>query len=311
VEPLLDRELVAPLTASEQRMLDEHLQHCLECRFERQVRRDFAMALAAPANLDGIDDVIAQTLGEVPTASPSIRVAPARRSVPALRNGARRSLLIGVLMLGSAAAAAFVAEPLARFWPTTSSAASNTTLTNLLDSVRQHIRHTHLGVARPGTTSLAVAEQLAPSAQSAAQLALPGEAATPVASESETPTKPRSAAELFARANKLRHSGRLRDALKWYGVLDTKHPDSAEARLSKSIVARLLLDQGQATKALEGYDDVLRSNPSNVEALMGRAGAQRRLGQHAAEARTLQRVIATHPNSPHAEAARARLSDLQ
>lgn len=315
VEPLLDRELAGPLTESEQRVLNDHLAHCIECRVERQARRDFAQALQAPPAMDGIDALVARTLGQEPAPTPSVRVAPLRHSAPVPRAGARRGLLIAALLLGSAAAAAFATEPFGQLLPSFAPAASSeTALTNLADAVRQRVR-----TARRAVPSVNPASSQTPSISVAAPHTSDDAASNhdsvgevvPATSESETVSKPLTAAQLFARANKLRHTGKLDDALKAYGVLDRKYPESAEARLSKSIAARLLLDQGQATDALEHYDDVLHASPDNVEALMGRAGALRRLGQRAAEARTLRRVVTSHPNSPHAAAARARLDGLE
>lgn len=316
VEPLLDRELRGGLTEAEQKVLEHHLAHCVECRFERQLRRDFAQALQTPAAVGNLDDLIARTLGDAPKQPNSIRLAPTPATPPVLRKGLRRGLLVGALLLGSAAAAAFVSESGGRFIAGLGADGNDTAMSGFIDAVRQRMRSRRVDQAQldqvdrpqaapadePATAGVATAgndEQVTPPALSEV-----------LGAESASRSKAQSAPSLFARANKARHAGRSGEALKLYAQLDAKYPDSAEARLSKSIVARLLLDQGQAKTALERYDEVLRTNPANVEALMGRAGALRRLGQRGAEVRTLRQVVQVQPNSPHAEAARARLDEL-
>lgn len=320
VEPLLDRELRGPLTDAEQEMLDNHLAYCVECRFERQVRRDFAQALQAPAAVGDFDDLIARTLGDAPKQPNSIRLAPTPATPPALRKGLRRGLLVGALLLGSAAAAAFVSEPGARWMSSLGAGSSDAALSGFADAVRQRVRakrveHAQLDAAQLDPARVTSPDE--PSTAGAVEAASDDRATPPALSETSSAgpessgrIKAQSAPSLFARANKARHAGHSRDALKLYAMLDAKYPDSAEARLSKSIVARLLLDRGQAQTALESYDEVLRTNPGDVEALMGRAGALRRLGQRGAEVRTLRQVIQIQPNSPHAEAARARLEEI-
>jgi anti-sigma factor RsiW len=47
-EDLFDKELRGELTDSERARLEAHLERCSTCRFEREVRADFADELAGP-----------------------------------------------------------------------------------------------------------------------------------------------------------------------------------------------------------------------------------------------------------------------
>ena len=47
-EDLFDKELLDELTDSERARLEAHLERCSTCRFEREVRADFADELAGP-----------------------------------------------------------------------------------------------------------------------------------------------------------------------------------------------------------------------------------------------------------------------
>lgn len=302
VESLLDRERVSTLTEAEQKVLDEHLASCVECRFERQLRRDFAGSLRGPVGVDDVDDLIDRVLGDAPAEPVHVSVAATPRRPRLLARTTRQWLVIGGVLLGSAAAAAFVSEPLiSQIWPKA----------EMAESVDPNVTASQQGSA--ASSNEGTWEPMAlytPSSETALPAAPPPPLPSSTAGNEPSAAMLESASAVFSRANELRHAGKLRAALKWYAALDTKYPESAEARLSKSIVARLLLDQDQATRALQSYDDVLRSDPNGVEALMGRAAALRRLGQRGAEARTLRQVIQAHPNSAHAEAARTRLAEL-
>jgi TolA-binding protein len=120
--------------------------------------------------------------------------------------------------------------------------------------------------------------------------------------------------ELFARANQLRRSGRDSEAMTLYRELQRAYPDSREARLSQATLARLLLEHGQASEALSGFDSYLKSGDTGAmteDALVGRAMALMKLNQRDQERATWQELLARFPNSIHASRARARLGELR
>jgi TolA-binding protein len=118
-----------------------------------------------------------------------------------------------------------------------------------------------------------------------------------------------SAARLFEQANTVRHRGQAVEASALYRELQAKFPNSAEARLSVALVARMQLDQGESAAALAGFDAYLSSSDTALreEAMVGRVRALQRLG-HDEEARSAaQTLLELYPSSAFAPAARKLL----
>lgn len=133
-------------------------------------------------------------------------------------------------------------------------------------------------------------------------------AAPSAAPATQTAPSAVTAAELFARANAARRSGDIETALTEYRELCARYPTSVEADDAKVLIGKLLLSQRSPRAALhelEGYHgDALAD-----EALWARAEALHKLGS-ADERAVLQELVARHPDSPYAEAARKRLLEL-
>jgi TolA-binding protein len=118
-----------------------------------------------------------------------------------------------------------------------------------------------------------------------------------------------SAARLFEEANTVRHRGHTGEASALYRALQAQFPNSAEARLSVALVARMQLDQGESAAALAGFDAYLSSSDTALreEAMVGRVRALQRLG-HDEEARSAaQTLLELYPSSAFAPAARKLL----
>jgi TolA-binding protein len=118
-----------------------------------------------------------------------------------------------------------------------------------------------------------------------------------------------SAARLFEEANTVRHRGQTVEASALYRALRAQFPNSAEARLSVALVARMQLDQGESAAALAGFDAYLSSSDTALreEAMVGRVRALQRLG-HDEEARSAaQTLLELYPSSAFAPAARKLL----
>lgn len=126
------------------------------------------------------------------------------------------------------------------------------------------------------------------------------------------PPAPRSAAELFGRANELRRAGKDSDAVQTYLELQSSFPASREALLSHAIAGHLLLEQGRPESALAQFDSYLKRGAAVTEdALAGRAAALQRLGRGDEERTTWETLLRRFPRSVHATRARARVAQLQ
>ncbi len=121
--------------------------------------------------------------------------------------------------------------------------------------------------------------------------------------------KSESASTLFDRANGARRRGETQAASVLYTELQSHFPESAEARLSVAILARLALDRGNPGGALAGFDAYLRGgNPSlREEAMEGRALALERLGRVEEERRAWRDLLNAFPRSAYADHAEKRL----
>lgn len=162
----------------------------------------------------------------------------------------------------------------------------------------------HAGVASPAVTQ-------APQVAAIPPIATP-EQKEPVRPEPPPVASGATAASIFADANAARRSGDDARATALYRELDRRYPDSAEAKVARATLGRMLLDHGDPSAALERFDAYLEKSRGTLseEAMIGRAEALRRLGRAAEEKATWQKFLQTYPGSPHAARARARISTL-
>src|SRR5581483_10714153 len=130
--------------------------------------------------------------------------------------------------------------------------------------------------------------------------------------EGPSATEPITPARLFSDANRARRNGDVARALELYRGLDSRFPNAAESRLSQALVAKLLLDRGDAQGALAAFDRYLAEDSTalNAEALVGRSRALEQLGRRDEAAASWREVLRRFPGSVHARLASTRLSAL-
>ncbi len=300
-EALLDRALHGELDAGESAALDAHLAGCAACALHLDARTLFRDELAER------DGDAARNLESIDQAMTAVRAQAAEPLVYRRRWSVR--FFMAALVLGGIAAGAYYGPRLRPAAISTGQPAGVPSQGN--DTGR-----------RTGPDQPQMADQPAENEQrvSLPETALAGSAsaasamhprAKPSASRATTTG---GAQELFARANQLRRSGRDSEAMALYRELQHAFPDSREAKISQATLARLLLEHGQASEALSGFDSYLKSGDTAAmteDALVGRAMALMKLQQRDQERATWQELLARFPNSIHASRARARLGELR
>jgi TolA-binding protein len=133
-----------------------------------------------------------------------------------------------------------------------------------------------------------------------------------LASDSAVAKLERTAATLFRDARAARRQGELATARSLYAELQASFPESAEARVSRVALGKLLLMAGDGAAAERQFRLYLAGSGGDLieEALLGRAEALGRLGRSGEERRVWQELGARYPSSVYAERARKRLDEL-
>jgi TolA-binding protein len=331
-EELLDRAALGTLTALEQATLDRHLATCAVCRFERDVRADFAAELDAPLPMHG-GELLAGVLDRVvPPAVPDVPTPPAVEA-PVAARGRRRAIPLWILAaasltVASAAIASGRTTVLAFFAPAappTSVVAPPEHPVNV--GIHPHFSAGATAPEAPATATEAPATppsaniatgpvrepfRYAPSTAAAAPPTLPHPIDVPddrtPAPSVETPGVSASAA--FADANAARRRGDHHAAADLYTELLRGHPTSAEATAARAMLGRMYLDDGDAGRALSAFDGYLATGAGSLreEAMVGRARALERLGRSAEEHAAWAALLERFPQTIHAERARGRLA---
>lgn len=331
-EELFDRLSAGTLTELEAERLRAHLAICDVCRFELSTRSDFRAELAAlpsdlsaPALLPAFDRKASSPsdLARSPELQSS---APARTRRTRVRRGLVWFFAAAGLFMATGALASVVSGT--RPWQL---------LGSFVPSVVPGVPSASVA-ARPGRrvmssqAALQAAAPLSPApsnsvagapAVDVGDIAPPLRTKRPAGSQESSAVKRArsveapheegsSASELFASANRARSSGQTARAVSLYRQLQTKYPRSGEAELSELTLATLLLHVGDARSALSGFDRYLArgARPLQAEALVGRALAQRALGQREPEIATWASVAARFPGTSYARRAEERLGAL-
>jgi TolA-binding protein len=341
-EELLDRAALGTLTASEQATLERHLAVCAVCRFERDVRADFAAELDAPLPMHG-GDLLAGVLDRVvPPALPD--VPPPLLETPVAPRGRRRRfpiwfLVAASLTVASAAIASGRTTVLAFFAPAappTSVVAPPEPPANT--SIRSHFVPAAAPIREAASPApVAPAEPIAPAdaplesapkphaprsdaaglvREPAAYAGGPPTTAPAVPPSIDRPAAPpidppgASASAVFADANAARRRGDHRAAADLYKELVGNHATSAEATAARAMLGRMYLDDGDAGQALSAFDGYLATGAGSLreEAMVGRARALERLGRSAEEHAAWGALLERFPQTIHAERARGRLA---
>lgn len=131
----------------------------------------------------------------------------------------------------------------------------------------------------------------------------------PHAQQAVLDTRVNESGELFAKANLLRRQGGDDEAVRLYQRLVTEYPRSRETAPARLALGKLLREKEPARALLQFRALAEQRGPLRPEALWGIAEASRSLGQVGAESRALEDLVREFPNSPYADAARARIAD--
>ncbi len=305
------------LSPRERRLVDRHLRLCAVCRFLELTARDYDRE--GDAVLDGIDlDVIvARTIESLPRSD-----AWGGRGAAPGRGGGRFSSRAAVrastgfaalLLFGGAAMAAFVVARRAPPPPEKPAVASVATAAP---------PRPRRAITRPLVATLPNATEPDPAGDDPVQAPPPR---SPLTSSRVVALRSRAtaatvaapqptAAELFVQANQARRDGRAADATARYALLWARFPTSEEARTSRAIVGRWLLDRGATGDAVSAFHDYLRVSSGGLleeEVLVGLATALERMGRGAQAAATWQQLLDEHPRTAHASRARVHLGRLR
>ena len=310
------------LSPRERSLVDRHLRLCAVCRFLQLTARDCDGE--GDAALDGVDldAMVARTLESLPgpDAWSGRGAAPGRVGGRSSRRAAVRAStgFAALLLFGGAAMAAFVVARRAPALPEKPAVAvvALATPTRLRGADTRPLAVTPPDAPAPAPISVDPVEAARPRSRLAFPhvVALRSRATPATASTSATATAQPTAAELFVQANQARRDGRAAEATARYALLWSRFPTSEEARTSRAIVGRWLLDRGAYADAVSAFQDYLRVSSGGAleeEALVGLAAALERLGRGAQAATSWQQLLDEHPSTAHASRARIHLARLR
>jgi TolA-binding protein len=325
-EDLLDKEVRGELNASERAHLEAHLARCSTCRFELEVRNDFADELDEASSESSVQRLLAfveRGVPEAPVSEPGpvsepervetrTREEPAHDEVVPAAPPSRRGRRVGRVLL-LVAAAMFVggvatAQGGARVWAHLSALSAAWSDTPAVEMPPRAPAPSSVPGVFSSATAIAL-ERTPPGETVATSEEVPTpESVAPPARVAPPPPPAESAASLFDAANGARRQGDYARAIALHRRLQATYPSSREAHVSQATVGRLLLDRGDAAGALASFDAYQARGPGALDeaVMVGRATALDRLGR-TDEARGAWRALLTaFPETPYAEHARAR-----
>jgi TolA-binding protein len=275
-EDLLDKDARGDLSDVEKERLDAHLERCSTCRFERQVRADFA------------DEE------EIEKEEERAPITPRR----ARRRSYRIPLLVAAaLLVGGVAGAGVGIDRISRlaFGEEATMPARTHEPVMPPAPVAPAPTPTELELSPPIDEPPAPVETVAPRVVVAPS--------PPVAVERPGP------GALFDAAGDARRRGDHARALEIHRELVARFPNSREARVSHATVGQLLLDRGDASGALASFDAYRAggAGPLDEPVIVGRASALERLGRTEEARNAWRNLLDAFPKSPYAQHARTRL----
>lgn len=305
-DDLLDKDARGELTDAERARLDAHLARCATCRFEREVRADFADELSHDEKGEeeelSSQRMLALMEGIAPAPAPIAKQEEEEAEPPPARISSRPTrtrramraalLVAAALLVGSAATAAGGG----RVWSSVAAVL-------------------HLEPAHPVETPTPTVTAPIPVAVKPAPVVAPTPAVVtsevpPAAPSASAPAAPEeTAASLFDAANRARSSGDYGRAIALHHRLESTYPRSREAHVSYATLGRMLLDRGDVTGALASFQayDARGPGPMDEAVLVGTATALERLGRDAEARAAWSKLVASFPDTPYREHARARL----
>jgi TolA-binding protein len=310
-EDLLDKDAVGTLEEGERARLEAHVARCSACRFERQLRADFAVDLESDWPIERLAN-IGGVIEDVPAAREDVASPQAEASRPVLRPLRRRQTRLvwffaaATLLFGGAAAAMSGAGQ--RAWTHfMGHDAPDSVAAPAPEAPRASVHHAAVAPA-PAPEPIAPPSPVETPAPVAAK---------PVvhASSRPAPVEPLHTigpAELFETATDARRRGDYVHVLDADHELEARFPTSREAQVLRAVVGRILLDRGDAAAALARFDAYLGAGGGDLaeDAMVGRATTLDRLGRGDEAAQAWNTLLATYPSTPYASHAKARLSIL-
>ncbi len=299
-EHLLDKHARGTLSESERTTLDAHVTKCTSCRLELQLRADFADEMANDAVRDSglvrLVEVAAKTEVQKPAPAPAPeRITNRRRS----RFGVWLFAAAAMLVVAGAAAS----EAGRRVWVPIfihDAAPVAPTPSDIVERKSDSVRATPPPVVKAPPVDTAPVETAAPV-----------DTAPPATNVVVAPPKPTPSALLDAESD-ARRRGDYDRVLALHAELIASHPSSHEAQTSRVTVARMLLDRGDLTGALAGFDAYLANGSGELgeDAMAGRATALDRLGRKEDARAAWKALVERYPQSTYAEHARTRMEAL-
>ena len=296
-EELLDKEARGELTELESERLETHLARCATCRFEREVRADFA------AELDDDDGLPSQRVIALVDGLPRTPIEPVEEEAPPAtrprrmgRKNARVLLLVAAaLFVGSIATAGIGA----RVWD---------------HFTVSHGEEATVTPPSPPLSTAAFTLAVAPSASASEHIfiehdeAADSSVATTAPIAENAPTE--NAAMLFEAASEARRRGDYAQALSLHRRLQTQYASSREAHASQASVGRLLLDRGDPTGALASFDAYQKHGAGAFDepVMVGRATALERLGRTDDAREAWRALVTAFPDTPWRSHAESRLA---
>ena len=272
-----------PLSADDARALAESLEASPDARLWHRLGTAFDTEDSVlPGDHDAAERILGRLLGELPVKKPR-----ARRRLGVL-------LVAAALLVASVAAATVVGIR------------SREKAAQPSHGDKAALRGPALVPKEPGGAPRTPPEPEAPTIDQP-PLAAP---APPGSSDSTQDPAPESAAGLLSAAGRARRAGYAGQAITLLQSLQSRFPNSAEARASDITLGMLLLKSGSASAARQHFERYLQRSPQGAlaaDALWGRAQALSAQGNSAEARATLTTLLDHYPSSAYASAARAKL----
>lgn len=316
---LLAKDRHAGLSPAEKRLLEEHLLRCKGCRTWQKLGRDFDIEAEVAAGdaelLTRISRRLPQRaqLARVPASASSPRVLGASFVTIRRTKRRRRALYVGfgLGLLATAAAAAVLGLRLKPQppevdpqWFRSAAAAEPREATGSLRATSPQ--------DEPDVNAKDRSREEEPTPPSG-KSGLARSASSEPAVAHERPTPSITPLELYRKANLARRAKQSGQAIALFTELQSRYPQSNEARLALVPFGNTLLEHGKAGAALTRFERYLRSGDSALaaEALYGRARALSVVGTKGDQSRGWQRLLDQYPNSPYASTAQRKLEALR
>jgi hypothetical protein len=310
-DELIDKDARGQLDETERVRLDAHLARCATCRFERQLRVDFADDLSAEAPPIRFDHLVALEAAREGARRES-GVPASRRRFAWRRTRTTWLLAAAALLVGSVAAATGLSirpRPLAS--QSTTAALSDTGVPKRAKLAPHPAPPEVSNVNLHGSVASLTPEEVAPPANPPALTVDRAETRAPAMAAAPLLPEP-GPVDLLDAESGARRRGDYGRVLELHRKLEARFPRSRETQVSRATVGRLMLDRGDPGSALGSFDGYLQSGSGDLgeEAMVGRATALERLGRADEASRAWGALLAAFPETPYAAHARARLGGL-